>query len=179
MKPAIFLDRDGTIINDKGTIGDIKQVEFYPYTFDCLRQLQKTYLLFIATNQPGIAQGIILEEQVEKVNLFIQDVLKNQGIKIQEIYFCPHQKSDNCECRKPKKYFLEKAKKEYLLDMRNSYMVGDHQSDAELAINSGAKGIFVLTGHGRSHYKDLSEHVKGQAIIKLNLEFATKEILKQ
>jgi D-glycero-D-manno-heptose 1,7-bisphosphate phosphatase len=178
MKPAIFLDRDGTIIKDKGTLSDTKQVQFYHYTFDCLRQLQSKYLLFIITNQPGIAKGIVRQEQVEKVNLFVKNILKNEGVEIKAIYCCPHQKSDNCECRKPKTYFLEKAQKEYSLDLKNSYVIGDHPADVELAINSEANGIFVLTGHGRKHYKELSEYLKAKVRVMRNIEFATKEILK-
>jgi len=179
MKPAIFLDRDGTIIKDKGNIGDTKQIEFYNYTFDCLRKLQEKYLLFIITNQPGIAKGIVRHEQVEQVNLFVLNILKDEGVEIKAIYCCPHQKSDNCECRKPKTYFVEKAQKEYLLNLKNSYVIGDHPSDAELAINTEANGIYVLTGHGRKHYNELIEHLKGNTMIKRNLEFATKEILNQ
>ena len=179
MKPAIFLDRDGTIIKDKGNISDTRQVEFYHYTFECLRQLQRNYLLFIITNQPGIAKGVVLHEQVEKVNLFVQDFLKVEGVEIKAIYCCPHQKGDNCECRKPKTYFLEKAQKEYSLDLKNSYVIGDHPSDIELAIYSEANGIYLLTGHGRKHYKELSEHLKDKVIIMRNLEFATKKIIKK
>lgn len=177
MKPAIFLDRDGTIIKDKGNISDSKQVEFYHYTFDCLRQLQKKYLLFIITNQRGIAKGVVSKEQVEKVNLFVQNVLKQEGIEIKTIYCCPHQKSDNCNCRKPKTFFLEKAQKEFSLDIKNSYVIGDHPGDIELAINSAGNGVYLLTGHGRKHYKELSEAIKDKVKIMQNLKFATKEIL--
>lgn len=178
MKPAIFLDRDGTIIKDKGNIGEVKQVEFYHYTFDSLRQLQKKYLLFIITNQPGIAKGIVLQNQVEKVNLFIKSVLKREGIEIQSIYCCSHQKSDHCECRKPKTFFLEKAKNEYSLDLKKSYVIGDHPSDVELALNIEANAIYVLTGHGRKHYKELSENLRDNISVFRNLEFATKDILR-
>lgn len=179
MKPAIFLDRDGTIIKDKGNIGDIKQVEFYSYTFDCLRQLQELYMLFIITNQPGIAQGFVIQEQVDKVNSFVRNILKEEGIEISDIYCCPHQKSDDCECRKPKTYFIEIAQREYSIDLKNSYVIGDHPSDIELAINSEAKGIYVMTGHGSKHYKDLSEYPKGKVKVTRSLRFATEYILKQ
>ena len=179
MKSAIFLDRDGTIIRDKGNIGEISQVEFYNYTFDCLRKLQEKFLLFIITNQPGIAKGNVSREQVEKVNLYVLNILKENGIEIKAIYCCPHQKSDNCKCRKPKTYFLEKAQKENLLDLKKSYVIGDHPSDVELAFNSEANGIYVLSGHGKKHYKELSENIKHKIMIKQNLELAAKEILKQ
>ncbi len=179
MKSAVFLDRDGTIIKDKGNIGDFNQVEFYRYTFDCLRQLQKKYLLFIITNQPGIAKGIISRKQVDEVNLFIINTLKRERIKINALYCCPHQKNDNCNCRKPKTYFLEKAQKEFSLDLNKSYVIGDHPSDVELAINLSANGIYVLTGHGKKHHKELTNNIKASAVIKQNLEFATRVILNR
>ena len=177
MKPAIFLDRDGTIIKDKGNLGDPEQVEFYHYTFDCLRLLQTRFLLFIITNQPGISKGIISQKQVETVNSYIQSVLKEEGIEIKAIYCCPHQKSENCECRKPKTHFIEQAQKEFSLDLLNSFVIGDHPGDTELAINSGANGIYLLTGHGKKHVKELSDSLKKKTTIKRNLEFATKTIL--
>lgn len=177
MKPAIFLDRDGTIIRDKGNIRNVLQIEFYPYTFECLRQLQKKYVLFIITNQPGISKGAIQEEELITVHSFIQTKLKDAGIDIKAIYSCPHQKSDNCMCRKPKTYFLEKAQKEFSIDLKKSFVIGDHPSDVELALNTESKGIYVLSGHGRKHYKELSAIHKSKILIKKNLKFATKAIL--
>lgn len=175
MTSAIFLDRDGTIIKDNGHIGDIKQVEFYPYTFECLRNLQDKYSLFIITNQPGIAKGIIKKQQVENVNSYIYEILIAEGIKINEIYYCPHQQNDNCKCRKPKTYFLIKAQKKYSLNLKKSFVIGDHPSDVQLAINSGATGIYILKGHGKKHYSELSQ-LSTKIIVKQNLKSATKFI---
>lgn len=178
MKPAIFLDRDGTIIKDKGHIGSINQVEFYHFTFESLRQLQKNYLLFIITNQPGISQGILKKEEVENIHNFIEIILKEEKIKIQKIYYCPHQKNEDCRCRKPKTYFIKKAKKEFSIDLINSYVIGDHLSDVELAINSKAKGIYLLTGHGRKHLKDIPQSTREKIKVCRNLKYASELIIK-
>jgi D-glycero-D-manno-heptose 1,7-bisphosphate phosphatase len=175
MKPAIFLDRDGTIIKDNGYINNIKSIEFYPYTFDCLRKLQEKFLLFIVTNQSGISKGLVTLKELEIIHEYILKKLKENGIKIEEIYSCPHLKEENCICRKPSPHFIKKAKEKYSIDVENSYVIGDHPSDMEFAINAKAKGILVLTGHGKKHYKELPKYRKIK--ICLNLKSATNTIL--
>jgi len=93
--------------------------------------------LFIITNQPGISKGIVTAEQVNRVNSYIQSVLKAEGVELSGIYVCPHQESEGCRCRKPGTYFPEKTKKEYSLDLNSSFVIGDHPGDAELAIRAG------------------------------------------
>ncbi len=177
MKPAVFLDRDGTIIKDKGYLGYIQQVEFYPFTFDCLRRLQEKYLLFIVTNQSGIAKGIVTQEQVDTLNSFIVSALKNAGIKISAVYSCPHHRNDNCLCHKPKTLFAEIAAKDFHLDLKNSYMIGDHPADVEFALNIGAKGFYVLTGHGKKHYAEVKNmHYYNQIKVCKSLETMTRLI---
>jgi D-glycero-D-manno-heptose 1,7-bisphosphate phosphatase len=178
MKRAIFLDRDGTIIKDNGYVALVRDVEFYPYTFSCLRQLQKEFLLFIITNQSGIAKGLLSHADVAKIHSYILQNMRTNGIAINEIYYCPHKNEDNCSCKKPRTFFIDEAKAKYSIDILNSYVIGDHPSDVELAINSMSKGIYVLTGHGKEHYHELGMDIKGKIKIHRNLEFATKSILK-
>ena len=85
MKPAVFLDRDGTIIKDRGYLGHIHQVEFYPFTFECLRQLQEKYLLFIVTNQSGIAKGVVTHQHVDSVNSNIVSELLSRWLIVWSI----------------------------------------------------------------------------------------------
>ena len=154
---AVFLDRDGTVIDDRGHLKSPEQVVFYPFTFKALKLLQKDYLLFIVTNQSGIAKGLLNKEEVEKVNQHVLNVLVGNGIKITEIYYCPHNREDDCECIKPKAYFLNKAAAKYGIDLTKSYVIGDHPHDVEFGINAGATGIFVLTGHGSGHLDEVKE----------------------
>ncbi len=173
MYRAIFLDRDGTIIKDKGYIKKISEVDFYPSCFESLYEAQKYFKLFIVSNQEGISRGKITLEEVTEVNNYILYVLQKNKIKIEKIYFCPHTKEENCICRKPKTYFLDLVKEEFSIDLHKSFVIGDHPSDIQLANNSNATGIYVLTGHGRRHIKELEKKI----IIKLNLKKAIEYIL--
>lgn len=177
-RPAVFLDRDGTLIKDNGYLSRTSQVEFYRDTFDSLRQLQEKYLLFIVTNQAGIGKGLITVEQVEKVNAYILDTLRSEGIAIQAIYCCPHQESDLCECRKPKTFFLQKAHRDFAIDLKNSFVIGDHLSDVELALNVEGTGVYVLTGHGRHHYTDFPLHSNPRIHVVRNIKYAARTILQ-
>lgn len=149
-KPGVFLDRDGTLIEDAGFLRDVAQVEFYPQTFAALRRLEG-FVLFIVTNQSGIAKGHIRTEEARTVNDFVVRRLAEEGSSIRAVYCCPHQRSDGCECMKPSAHFLRIAANDYDIDLVRSFVVGDHPSDVELAHAVGAKGIYVLTGHGYKH----------------------------
>ncbi len=166
---AVFLDRDGTVIEDCGHLKNPKQVFFYDFTFKALKLLQKNFMLFIVTNQSGIAKGLLTREDVEKVNRYVLDVLKENGIKITEVYYCPHNREDECECIKPKAYYLKKAAAKYGIDLAESYVIGDHPHDVECGLNAGASGIFLLTGHGAKH---LDEVQKGWTVAANLLEAA-------
>ncbi len=151
-KKAVFLDRDGTIIEDRGFLKSPSDVVFFPETLEALKILRKEgFLLFIVTNQAGVARKIITEDDMEAVNRHILGELSANGIKIEEVFCCPHDDSDNCECRKPSPFFLKKAADKHRLDLKKSYMVGDHPSDVGAGLNCGAKGIYILTGHGIKH----------------------------
>jgi len=149
---AVFLDRDGTLIEDRGFITDTKQVVFLPGVFETLQKLQKRFLLFIVTNQNP---EYVTDIQVSEINRYIQRCLAEEGILIQEIYVCNHLKTAQCECRKPSTYFLEKAAGQYDIDLQQSFVIGDHPSDIQLALNAEASGIYVLTGHGRKHRNEI------------------------
>jgi D-glycero-D-manno-heptose 1,7-bisphosphate phosphatase len=176
---AVYLDRDGTIIKDKGYIKNVRDVEFYAHTFESLKELQKYFLLFIITNQPGIAKGLITANEVEMVNKFMLQQLKDKGVLIHEIYYCPHLKEDHCNCRKPNPYYIHQSAKKYTIDVQSSFVVGDHPSDVQLALNSQAKGIYLLTGHGRKHVRELPGQFHDPVTICRNIKDATRQILNK
>ena len=155
--PAIFLDRDGTIIEDRGYLHDPSDVVFFPETFEALRMLRDHFALFVVTNQGGIAEGAITRDEVSRVNCHLLAVLSANDIEVVDVYVCPHQRTDKCCCIKPSPYFLERAADRYGIDLRASYRVGDHPHDVELAKSVGACGIYVLTGHGRKHLGELMQ----------------------
>jgi len=160
---AVFLDRDGTVIEDRGHLKNPEQVIFYDFTFKALKLLQKDFLLFIVTNQSGIAKGLLTKEDVENVNRHVLDVLEENEIKITEVYYCPHNREDECECIKPKAYFLKKAAAKYGIELAKSYVIGDHPHDVECGLNAGAAGIFVLTGPVAANLKEAADLIMESA----------------
>ncbi len=159
-KTAVFLDRDGTIIEDRGHLRSASDVVFFDDTFDALRKLQKYFLLFIVTNQSGVAQGAITRADVNRVNAHVVSTLNRQGVRIRDLYVCPHDRSDGCRCIKPKPWFLQRAAAMHGLDLGGSFTIGDHPHDIKFAHNVGAAGIYVLTGHGQKHLGELPENVE-------------------
>ncbi|MBN2377897.1 MAG: HAD family hydrolase [Sedimentisphaerales bacterium] len=157
---AIFLDRDGTIIEDNGYLQNPSEVIFFPETFAALKKLQNHFLLFVVTNQAGVALGKISLENVNQINTAMINALAEAEININDIFVCPHEHSDNCSCRKPKPYLIQKAAKDYNIDLKRSFVVGDHPCDVQLANNVGARGIYVLTGHGSKHVAELPENTE-------------------
>jgi histidinol-phosphate phosphatase family protein len=162
---AIFLDRDGTIIEDVGHLRRPENVVFIPGAFEALRKVRDRFLLFIVTNQCGIGEGLISYAECEAVNCHVVNELKKQEIHIEAVYTCPHMKEDQCRCRKPGTYFLRKAGEDFGVDLSRSFVIGDHPHDVETAIRVGGRGIFVLTGHGRRHQTEIPSHYPTAASI--------------
>jgi histidinol-phosphate phosphatase family protein len=155
-RPAVFLDRDGTIIEDRGHLFHPAQVEFFSDTVSSLQRLQEHFDLFIVTNQSGVAKGAISIQDVACVNYHIVSHLAEFGVRIVATYVCPHDRTDRCSCIKPKPYFLRKAEKDHCIDLQYSFVIGDHPHDVEFAMEVGANGIYVLSGHGMKHREGLS-----------------------
>jgi len=152
---GLFLDRDGTLIEDCGHLRSPSQVKFIPGTVEALKRLENEYLLFIITNQPGVADGALTLRDVTRVNNYIVRHLSDAGIRIQDVYVCSHRRDSGCLCIKPKPYFLHQAASKWDIDLRLSVVLGDHPTDMELARNVGGSGIYVLTGHGHKHLNEL------------------------
>lgn len=155
LKPAIFFDRDGTLIEDRGYIGSVADVVFHEDTLSALVRLGNRFLLFIVTNQGGIGAGYLSHQDVEKVNQHIVETLAIVGATISAVYVCPHTRNQSCECIKPNPYFILKASREFNLDLSRSFVVGDHPHDMELSQQVGANGIYLLTGHGQKHVQEI------------------------
>ncbi len=157
LRPAIFLDRDGTIIEDRGNLAHSSEIEIYPFSFDALKMLQKQYLLFIVTNQSAVGLGKVSMEEVSRVNEYLLSILRDNGIMIQKLYCCSHKRADLCRCIKPNPYFIHEAEKKYNLDIARSFSIGDHPHDVTFGKSAGGTGLYVLTGHGRKHLNEIEE----------------------
>lgn len=145
--PALFIDRDGTIIKqiDGYYISSIEQIELIENIFPAILMLQNEgYLIIIVTNQAGINKGILSNEQVDEINQHIIQLLKKQGIDISAVYVCPHKPEEQCKCRKPQPGLLLKAAKEYNIDLENSIMIGDTDKDTEAGLNAGLKKVIKI-----------------------------------
>ncbi|MBN1505606.1 MAG: HAD family hydrolase [Sedimentisphaerales bacterium] len=156
LHPAVFLDRDGTIIEDRGVLAEPSEIVFYPDIVGALRRLQQRFLLFLVTNQPGVARGAITLDDVNRVNAQVVSYLAEHDVTLTAVYVCPHERVDGCLCIKPNPHFLRKAAKEHAVDLQRSFTVGDHPHDVEFARSVGARGVYVRTGHGQKHLADLS-----------------------
>lgn len=153
--PAVFLDRDGTLIEDKGALQSPADAVFYRGTVPALQLITERFKLFIVTHQPWVSAGTLTARQVDDVNAFIVGHLASFGIGIEQVYCCPHRRTDGCVCIKPKPYLLHVAAREHGVDLAKSFVIGDHPHDVELARNVGATGIYLLTGHGNRHRTEL------------------------
>ena len=156
LRPGVFLDRDGTLIEDRGHLSEASEVVFYSDAVEALKRLQSRFLLFLVTNQSGVARGLITMESVNRVNARVISYLAEHDVAITDLYVCPHQRSDGCSCIKPNPHFLHRAAAEHGVDLRRSFTIGDHPHDVELAQAVGARGVYVRTGHGEKHLSELS-----------------------
>ncbi len=156
-RAAVFLDRDGTIVEDFGDLSDPSQVVFFGDTVSSLRRLCKRFDLFIVTNQSGVAKGTITMQDVERVNSYVASYLARYGVPIVAAYVCPHERASGCHCIKPNPYFLKKAEEDYGIDLRRSFVIGDHPHDVDSARGVGATGIYLLSGHGMKHRGEIPD----------------------
>lgn len=149
LKPALFLDRDGTINLDPGYLGNPDKVEIYPHVKEGIRKLKSTFgfTIVVVSNQSGIARGLISENQVISVNERINEILGNEA-KIDAFYYCrfhpDFSSKEECECRKPSPDMIFKAAEDLELDLKRAYIVGDKAIDVEAGINAGIKSVLLL-----------------------------------
>ena len=139
MKPhkALFLDRDGIINIDKNYLYKIENFEFIEGIFELVSLfVNKGYLIFIVTNQSGIGRGYYSVEDFTILMKWVTKKFQENNIKIEKTLFCPHTPTDNCQCRKPRTKMIDEVLTEYTIDLNNSFMIGDKQSDIDLAQNS-------------------------------------------
>ena len=131
---ALFLDRDGVINIDHGYVSKIEDFAFTEGIFELLHLFsQKGYLLFIITNQSGIGRGYYTLQDFDTLTSWMLSVLNTHDITIEKVAYCPHAPEANCHCRKPQTGMIEEILKHYPIDLSNSWLIGDKQSDIDLA----------------------------------------------
>lgn len=142
-KPAVFLDRDGTLFKDTGYPGDKAPIHFLPGVPEYLRKLQTDFELIIISNQSGVGRGIITKDEMYRVHDKMINKLQKENIKITDSYYCPHAPSDNCVCRKPLPFMIQNAAKIWAVNLNYSYMIGDKLSDVLAGYRAGCKSVLL------------------------------------
>jgi len=163
-KPAVFLDRDGTINIDKGYVHSIDQWEWIPGAIDAIVALKKAgFLVIVITNQAGIARGYYDENDMANLHKTINMELKKQNAGIDRFYHCPHHPEfgnvRECGCRKPMPGMLKQAYQDFDIDIAHSWLVGDKVSDIQAGKAAGINSMLVLTGYGNKDRALLTKDV--------------------
>lgn len=146
MRKALFLDRDGVIVKDKGYMYRCEDIEWVPGILQlCLQAQKKDYLLIVITNQSGIGRELFTRDEMEQFHLEMDKRLQSQGVRLSAIYHCPHHPDFTgvCLCRKPGSLMLEKACARFKVDVRSSFMVGDKAGDIEAGKRIGCKTVYI------------------------------------
>lgn len=179
MNRAVFLDRDGVLIEEKNYLHRVEDVAFIPGVGQALKQLRDAgFKLFIVSNQAGVGRGYFTLADVEKVNAHLLRELARDGVHFEKIYIAPGAPNRPSRGRKPSPQFLFDARDEFGLDLSQSYMIGDKLIDLECGCNAGVKQcILVRTGYGRETEK-LDDNL-GPAVTVNNLSEAAAFILRE
>ncbi len=145
----LLLDRDGTIMVEKGFPKDPAEVELIPGAAAAIRRLRELGLrAAVISNQSGIGRGFLTHEDVARVNARLEALLAAEGAALDGIYFCPHAPGDGCACRKPRRTLLDRAASDLDADLARSFFVGDKKDDVDAGRNVGATTFLVRTGYG-------------------------------
>jgi D-glycero-D-manno-heptose 1,7-bisphosphate phosphatase len=156
--PALFLDRDGTLIDDVGCLASPADVVLLPGVVEALRLLQPWFRFVLITNQPWIGWGKLTAAQAEAVNAEVARQLAAAGISLLGSYYCPHPRDQGCSCIKPHPTLARQAAEDHGLDIAASWVIGDHPHDIRMVETLGARGgVYVLTGHGAQHAEQARE----------------------
>lgn len=153
----IFLDRDGTIIEDMHYLSDPDRIIFIPGAIKAMREMKDSGLdIFLVTNQSGIGRRYFTEEDYHRVQDRLIRILRDNDVEISDFAFCPHIPGDNCDCRKPGPGMWKLLSEKYGLSPEESIIIGDKKSDIAFGHNCGfPASVLILTGHGLQHLEKL------------------------
>ena len=174
--PVLFIDRDGTLVEEPPDeqVDSLEKVRFLPGVFAALSELKRRgYRFVMVTNQDGLGTASLPQPAFEKPQQFILETFRSQGIEFDEIFICPHFQTDNCSCRKPKTGLLDRFMREGAVDLVSSAVIGDRDTDLELAANLGVRGLRIRC-HGTSA-ETWPEIVRALTARRAHVKRSTKE----
>ena len=179
--PAVFLDRDGTLIEEVGYLDRVERIKLFPWSVTAIRALNEAGIpIVLITNQSGVARGFFTEAVVDQVHRRIAELLHAGGAHLDAYYYCPHHRDGKiaryaiaCDCRKPGRGLVDRAIRELGVDGPASFTVGDRWLDVALARNIGGRGILVRTGYGAEEENRPSDGVQADAIVNNLVEAAS------
>jgi D-glycero-D-manno-heptose 1,7-bisphosphate phosphatase len=158
-RPAVFLDRDGTISEEMGYVNHLSRFMIFPYAAAAIRRLNQANLpIIVVTNQSGVARNFFPESLIDEVHRKMKAELAAAGARVDGVYYCPHIRDDNCTCRKPIPGMLEQAARQHSLDLASSTLVSDRYDDISMGQSVGCRSILVLSGYGRGEYEYHRRH---------------------
>ena len=187
-RPAVFIDRDGTISEEVGYVNHPSRYRVFPYAARAVKLLNEAgWLAVLVTNQAGVARGYFAEALINEVHAALASELERGGARLDAVYYCPHHPTVgespyrlDCDCRKPRPGLVRRAADELNVDLSASWMVGDRYGDVELARNAGLRSAFVLSGYGRGEWEYQRTRWPHQPdLVAEDLLEAVREILKQ
>jgi D-glycero-D-manno-heptose 1,7-bisphosphate phosphatase len=160
-RPAIFMDRDGTLSHEVGYVNHLSRFKLFSWTVDAVRLINRSdFLAIVVTNQAGVARGYFPESLIHEVHASLHASMDAGGARLDAVYFCPHHPSVgpapyrlDCDCRKPRPGLLKRAEQELGADLERSWVVGDRLGDMQLAWSVGARGALVKSGYGLGEWE--------------------------
>jgi D-glycero-D-manno-heptose 1,7-bisphosphate phosphatase len=160
-RPAVFIDRDGTISEEVGYVNHPSRFRLFPFSTAAIKLLNDSgWLAILITNQAGVARGYFSEDVITSVHDRLRSDLEGGSARLDAIYYCAHHPTVgeppyrfDCDCRKPKPGLIERAAQDLEIDLQASWMVGDRYGDVELARNAGLHAALVLSGYGRGEWE--------------------------
>jgi D-glycero-D-manno-heptose 1,7-bisphosphate phosphatase len=187
MQPAVFLDRDGTMIHEAGYLGRLDDLRWFPWTIDAIRLLNRAgFVVCVTTNQGGIGLGFYTEAFLSKLHERMAATLEAGGAHVDGWFYCPHHPSAivdglrvACDCRKPRPGMIHQAVARFGIETARSFVVGDKLADVGLAASVGARGILVRTGYGNDVVREHGGSVPDAAYVAGDLMAAVGWILAE
>jgi D-glycero-D-manno-heptose 1,7-bisphosphate phosphatase len=175
---AIFMDRDGTLVEEAGYMVDSARFKPFSWTGEALRKINASGMkAVLITNQSGVGRGYFPESLVHEVHNILHTELARYGAHLDAVYFCPHLPDAECDCRKPRPGMILRAARELEIDIEGSFMIGDRYLDAATAHAAGAKSVLVRTGDGAAELERHRDSPLQPHFVADNLLLAVEAIL--